>query len=631
MPNGNSLQEAEGYTDEYSINFISNSITFDLIFWGDGDVVPNEYSGAVQYKPTNSNTYTTVWGGSWKNQAYATIEITGGSDVTNSDLILWLEANATQVVPNPTISDLTGYTWTANSSPQSIGNAYIANYTFISPQISGTFNYFGANLHYGNGFFDLVLKDENNQDTTYSVFYAQSANTSLSPVIDGAGWYSRGVGASSATFTKLSEPPIIQITGGRDVTNAELISYLEASGTLTQTAPAATPSLNFGGSDVTLFLGSTYISKVYLGSTLLYETSQPAPSDNALLDCDGYYILASDGYLLTTPSYSITDSITNGTASGDSTIVENGTASVTIIPSSGYDLPSSVNVSGASYTYDSSTGVVSLSNPSGNVTISGECQQTTSGYSVTFSAPSYGGVTTTLTDLNGNALPSTIGAGETINIKAIWDYTNKETSNIMEYSYVSPDTDGSLIEQTDSGIVDDTRVATYQLSNVSGDIIVTIGTTSCLLAGTMIKMADNSLKDIKDIVAGDLIKQGDSTAEVLSNSSKKTSYYYKVTFSDSSYIKCTPNHPFMCKGKDWSCIDLSYLEEEYPDFEDIDGLNTLEVGDELMKDDGSFATITEIKKISRSATVYSIDVTGNNTYCANGLVTHNAPYRPCPH
>ena len=47
-------------------------------------------------------------------------------------------------------------------------------------------------------------------------------------------------------------------------------------GTITYTEQSATPSLNFGGSDVSLYLGSTYVSKVYLGSTLLYEGEAPS-------------------------------------------------------------------------------------------------------------------------------------------------------------------------------------------------------------------------------------------------------------------------------------------------------------------------------------------------------------------
>jgi hypothetical protein len=67
--------------------------------------------------------------------------------------------------------------------------------------------------------------------------------------------------------------------------------------------------------------------------------------------------------------YTITNSLTNCTASGASTIVEDGTAAVTITANSGYDLPDTITVSGASYTWDKSTGTVVLSNPTGNVTV----------------------------------------------------------------------------------------------------------------------------------------------------------------------------------------------------------------------------------------------------------------------
>lgn len=67
--------------------------------------------------------------------------------------------------------------------------------------------------------------------------------------------------------------------------------------------------------------------------------------------------------------YSITNSLTNCTASGVNTIVEDGTAAVTITANSGYELPDTITVSGASYTWDKSTGTVVLSNPTGNVTI----------------------------------------------------------------------------------------------------------------------------------------------------------------------------------------------------------------------------------------------------------------------
>ena len=71
--------------------------------------------------------------------------------------------------------------------------------------------------------------------------------------------------------------------------------------------------------------------------------------------------------------YSITPTITNGTATGATSITENGDATVTIVPDTGYKLPSSVSVTGATSEYNSTTGIVSLSNATGDVTITATC------------------------------------------------------------------------------------------------------------------------------------------------------------------------------------------------------------------------------------------------------------------
>ena len=74
-----------------------------------------------------------------------------------------------------------------------------------------------------------------------------------------------------------------------------------------------------------------------------------------------------------TTSHAITSVITNGTAGGATEIYEGGTAEVTIAPNSGYDVPTSVTVTNATYTY--SNGVVSLSNPIDDVTITATCPE----------------------------------------------------------------------------------------------------------------------------------------------------------------------------------------------------------------------------------------------------------------
>ena len=67
--------------------------------------------------------------------------------------------------------------------------------------------------------------------------------------------------------------------------------------------------------------------------------------------------------------YNITNNLTNCIASGASSIIEDGTAAITIVANDGYQLPDTINVSGASYTWNKSTGTVILSNPTKDVTV----------------------------------------------------------------------------------------------------------------------------------------------------------------------------------------------------------------------------------------------------------------------
>lgn len=84
--------------------------------------------------------------------------------------------------------------------------------------------------------------------------------------------------------------------------------------------------------------------------------------------------------------YAITTTVTNGSTTGDTFIPFSGTASLVITPSSGYYLPQSITVTGASYTYDSVAGTINLSNPTGSISISAVCDNTPSGYSVSVSS-----------------------------------------------------------------------------------------------------------------------------------------------------------------------------------------------------------------------------------------------------
>lgn len=66
-------------------------------------------------------------------------------------------------------------------------------------------------------------------------------------------------------------------------------------------------------------------------------------------------------------NHAIVTNLENCTSSGSTSIRANGSATVTVIANSGYALPDSITVSGASYTWDKSTGNIVLSNPTSDV------------------------------------------------------------------------------------------------------------------------------------------------------------------------------------------------------------------------------------------------------------------------
>lgn len=73
--------------------------------------------------------------------------------------------------------------------------------------------------------------------------------------------------------------------------------------------------------------------------------------------------------------YNITTTVTNGTYSGATTITENSTANVVVAADTGYALPTTISVSGASYEYNNVTGAITLSNPTVDVTIAVVCEE----------------------------------------------------------------------------------------------------------------------------------------------------------------------------------------------------------------------------------------------------------------
>ena len=85
------------------------------------------------------------------------------------------------------------------------------------------------------------------------------------------------------------------------------------------------------------------------------------------------------GVVAVAKSYAITATVTNGTATGANVIHTGETVALTIAADEGYNLPDTVTVTGASQTWNKETGTLTLSNPTGAVTVSAVCEAVQTG------------------------------------------------------------------------------------------------------------------------------------------------------------------------------------------------------------------------------------------------------------
>lgn len=120
----------------YNINFNSNNTTYTSIYVSDDGEEWLDFNGTTTIQPYTS------WNG-WSNNAYKTIDITGGIDVTNSKFILWLQNNATQQQPTQTGTEITHKYWAPDgvitmTNNQRVGDDDI-QYTVLFNQFTDTY------------------------------------------------------------------------------------------------------------------------------------------------------------------------------------------------------------------------------------------------------------------------------------------------------------------------------------------------------------------------------------------------------------------------------------------------------------------------------------------------------------
>jgi hypothetical protein len=147
---------------------------------------------------------------------------------------------------------------------------------------------------------------------------------------------------------------------------------------------------------------------------------------------------------------------------------------------------------------------------------------------------------------------------------------------------------------------------------------------SCFIAGTKVRMADGTDRNIEDVVVGDVVKghNGDNTVIKLDWVTLGDRKLY--TFNDSEHYFFTSEHPFMTE-EGWKSVKPEKTKERDGDelYKELKG--ELTVGDKLVTSDGSIE-ITDIKSKeinNPEMPLYNFHISNDKSYIADNYVVHN--------
>jgi intein/homing endonuclease len=240
---------------------------------------------------------------------------------------------------------------------------------------------------------------------------------------------------------------------------------------------------------------------------------------------------------------------------------------------------------------------------------------------------------------NGGILKATLDHPIFVNDKG-WSSYNNSLSNTL----YTLDTPVQKIEIGDSvklintnAILEkmtlvDEETKVYNLSEIeinhnyfANDVLV--HNRACFVKGTMIEMADGTIKPIEEIVIGDEV----ISLNVQNNTKEKQTVtniitpihndLVKYSFENETQIICTFDHPFFVNGFNLSSYKPLLTNDRY-NLED--NVSQIEAGDSVNLIDGSNTRIIDIEELELNPTqTYIFEVSNNHNFFANGILTHN--------
>ncbi|PKL41598.1 MAG: hypothetical protein CVV41_17750 [Candidatus Riflebacteria bacterium HGW-Riflebacteria-1] len=155
-------------------------------------------------------------------------------------------------------------------------------------------------------------------------------------------------------------------------------------------------------------------------------------------------------------------------------------------------------------------------------------------------------------------------------------------------------------------------------------------TTCCFAAGTMILMADSSLRAIEEVTVGDKVAAYDEsgktrvTGEVMALESPERDHLTTLTFADGKTLRLTDEHPLYARNG-WASVDPGFTFDIYK-------MQTgkLRAGAEVFGSDDDWHKIVAISTVLSDTKVYNLSkVEPGQTFFADGILAHNKPVCQC--
>ena len=307
-------------------------------------------------------------------------------------------------------------------------------------------------------------------------------------------------------------------------------------------------------------------------------------------------------------SRTITATLTNVTAaSGNATTIATGETKVlTYTATSGYTLPDSVTVTGATGVWNKDAGTLTLSNPTANVTFTiAGVEATSSGYQL---------VVTEFSDGGSASVKYKDGTSA-----KVWAGTYQNVVSIQDVDYI-----GSLSQYytlTDSS--GNTHSLPYTLTS---NTTIEIGSEPCIIEGTQITLADGTTKAIEDITYDDELLVWNFYAGRFDKAKPKwikveqtTPRYCLVKFSNGAEVG------FVGPGEHTRQSDGGrgyhrIFNKEAGAFTYV-GTEETPNGTTTFAQDGTFPTVVSQEVVKKEVKFYNVITENHYNIFANGILT----------